>query len=236
MRLETGNSMAMTLPDRARPAPPALFRDRREAGRLLAQKLAPHAPENPLVLALPRGGLPVGVEIARALDAPLDLLLARKIGTSWQPELAIGAVIGGPHPRTVINRDIAGIAGVTDADLARIAKIQFEELERRRHLWLGRRHPLSPSGRSVILVDDGIATGATMRVALEALRAENPLRLILASPIAPEETARMLRALCDEAVFLETPRDFSAVGAFYRDFRQLRDGEVRSLLNSVRKH
>jgi putative phosphoribosyl transferase len=228
--------MQMTLSDRARPAPPILFQDRSEAGRLLAQKLVRHASENPLVLALPRGGLPVGVEIARALDAPLDLLLARKIGTSWQPELAIGAVIGGTHPRTVINRDIASIAGVTDADLARIAKIQFEELERRRHLWLGRRHSLSPADRSVILVDDGIATGATMRVALEALGAENPLRLILASPVAPEETARMLRPLCDEAVFLQTPHNFSAVGAFYRDFRQLRDGEVRSLLNSVRKH
>jgi predicted phosphoribosyltransferase len=228
--------MQMTLSDRARPASPVLFQDRRHAGRLLAQKLVQRAPENPLVLALPRGGLPVGVEIARALDAPLDLLLARKIGTSWQPELAIGAVIGGPHPRTVINRDIASIAGVTDADLTRIAKIQFEELERRRHLWLGRHHSLSPSGHSAILVDDGIATGATMRVALEALRAENPLRLILASPVAPEETARMLGSLCDEAIFLETPRSFTAVSAFYRDFRQLRDGEVRSLLHSVRKH
>jgi putative phosphoribosyl transferase len=212
-----------------------LFQDRKEAGRRLAQELAARALENPLVLALPRGGVPIGVEIARALGAPLDLLLARKIGTSWQPELAIGAVIGGSRPRTVINRDIANIAGVTDADLTRIAKIQFDELERRRHLWLGRRHSLSPAGHTAILVDDGVATGATMRVALEAVRAENPLRLILASPVAPRETARMLRTLCDEAIFLETPETFRAVGAFYRDFHQLRDSEVRDLLKSARK-
>jgi predicted phosphoribosyltransferase len=225
----------MTIQDRSLHAPPVLFQDRKDAGRRLAQKLAACGLENPLVLALPRGGVPVGVEIARTLGAPLDLLLARKIGTSWQPELAIGAVIAGSHPRTVINRDIANIAGVTEADLTRIAKIQFEELERRRHLWLGRRHSLSPAGHTAILVDDGVATGATMRVALEAVRAENPLRLVLASPVAPEETAQMLRALCDDAVFLETPRNFSSVGAFYRDFHQLRDGEVRALLNSAPK-
>lgn len=226
----------MTMQDRSLHAPPVLFQDRRQAGRRLAEKLVALAPENPLVLALPRGGVPVGVEIARALHAPLDLLLVRKIGTSWQPELAIGAVIGSAHPRTVINRDIANIAGVTEADLTRITRIQFEELERRRHLWLGRHHSLSPEDRTAILVDDGVATGATMRVALEAVRAQNPLRVILASPVAPEETAQMLRPLCDEAVFLETPRSFSAVSAFYRDFHQLRDGEVRNLLNSARPH
>jgi len=225
----------MTIQDRSLHAPAVPFQDRKDAGRRLAQKLATCGLQNPLVLALPRGGVPVGVEIARTLGAPLDLLLARKIGTSWQPELAIGAVIGGLHPKTVINRDIASIAGVTEADLARIAKIQFEELERRRHLWLGRHHSLSPAGHTAILVDDGVATGATMRVALEAVRAENPLRLVLASPVAPEQTAQMLRGLCDEAVFLETPRTFSAVGAFYRNFHQLRDGEVRALLNSARK-
>jgi putative phosphoribosyl transferase len=208
----------------------ALFFNRKDAGEKLAACFANFDLKKPLVLALPRGGVPVAIEISKALVAPLDLLLVRKLSTSWQPEMAVGAIFGGTHPYTVVNEDIARTMGITEADVIRIAKIQFEELEHRRHLWLGGRQRVPIAGRDTIVVDDGIATGASVRVALEVARRESPSRLILACPVVSTETAESLRGLCDDVIFLATPRYFVGVSEFYRDFRQISDGEVKHLL------
>ena len=207
-----------------------LFRDRTDAGQQLAQKLVHLKAAKPLVLALPRGGVPVGIEIARVLNAPLDLLLVRKIGVPTQPELALGAVVDGDEPHTFINKGIARAAHISEAELAAATKREIEEIGRRRHLWLAGRHQVSIAGRTAIVVDDGVATGASIRVALKAVKAERAARVILAAPVAPPDTARELRADCDEAVFVATPEDFMAVGSFYQDFRQLEDSEVKDLL------
>ena len=207
-----------------------LFRDRSDAGRRLAQKLGYLEHAQPLVLALPRGGVPVGFEVAHALHAPLDLLLVRKIGVPWHPELAAGAVIDGARPRTVINEDVVRTAGVSKSELARIIEAELAKIERRRRLWLSDRPHVSVAGHSAIVVDDGIATGASARVALQAVRAEGAARVVLATPVAPAETAEMLRAECDDMVCLATPEDFTAVGIYYEDFHQVDDKEVQELL------
>ncbi|MEH2499718.1 putative phosphoribosyl transferase [Bradyrhizobium sp. AZCC 1678] len=207
-----------------------LFRDRSDAGRQLAQKLGYLEHAQPLVLALPRGGVPVGIEVAHALHAPLDLLLVRKIGVPWHPELAAGAVIDGARPRTVINEDVVRTAGVSKSELARIVEAELAKIERRRRLWLSDRPHISVAGHSAIVVDDGIATGASARVALQAVRAEGAARLVLATPVAPAETVEMLRAECDDMVCLATPEDFTAVGIYYEDFHQVDDKEVQELL------
>jgi putative phosphoribosyl transferase len=147
--------------------------------------------------------------------------------------MAVGAIFGGTNPYTVINEDIARTMGITEADVTRIAKIQFEDLEHRRHLWLGGRQRISVVGRDAIVVDDGIATGASVRIALEVTRRESPARLILACPVVSADTAESLRGLCDDAIFLATPQHFTAVGEFYRDFRQISDGEVKHLLQQA---
>ena len=210
-----------------------LFRDRADAGRRLAEKLRPLAAAQPVVLALPRGGVPVACEIARALKAPLDLLLVRKIGAPDQPELAVGAVVDGENPRTVVNHDIADRLGLSTSDIATAAAREIDEIERRRLLYLHGRRPVPVVGRTAILVDDGVATGASMRVALNALRDAGPARLVLAVPVAPPETAEILRSECDELVVLATPADFLAVGACYADFRQLTDTDVVALLDGM---
>ena len=207
-----------------------LFRDRSDAGRQLAEQLRYLEHSQPLVLALPRGGVPVGIEVASALHAPLDLLLVRKIGVPWHPELAAGAVIDGARPRTVINEDVVRTAGVSESDIARIVEAELAKIERRRRLWLSDRPHVSIAGHSAIVVDDGIATGASARVALEAVRAEEAARVVLAMPVAPAETAEMLRAECDDLVCLATPEDFMAVGIYYEDFHQVDDQEVQELL------
>jgi putative phosphoribosyl transferase len=207
-----------------------LFRDRSDAGRQLAQKLECWAKAKPIVLALPRGGVPVAIEIAQALNAPLDLLLVRKIGVPWQPELALGAVVDGETPHTFVNKGIARAAHISEAQIAVAAKRELQEIERRRLLWLGARHQMRIACRTVIVVDDGVATGASIRVALKAARAARASRVILAAPVAPAGTADELRADCDEAVFVATPENFSAVGSYYEDFRQLEDAEVKELL------
>lgn len=210
-----------------------LFRDRSDAGRQLAQKLRYLEHSQPLVLALPRGGVPVGIEVASALHAPLDLLLVRKIGVPWHPELAAGAVIDGARPRTVINEDVVRTAGVSKSDIARIVEAELAKIERRRRLWLSDRPHVPIAGHSAIVVDDGIATGASARVALQAVRAEGAARVVLAMPVAPAETAEMLRAECDDLVCLATPEDFMAVGIYYEDFRQVDDKEVQELLQGA---
>jgi len=208
-----------------------VFRDRTKAGRLLAERLLHLRGADPVVLAVPRGGVPVGIPIAEALDAPLDLLLVRKIGAPGQPELALGAVVEGDPPQTVVNDGIVRALGVSPAEIAREAARQLDEIARRRRLWLRGRPAVSPLGRTAIVVDDGIATGATVRAALAALGRSGAARRVLAAPVAPRDTAEALRGLCDEAVFLAEPPDLGSVGAFYADFHQLDDAEVAALLD-----
>ena len=208
-----------------------VFRDRAEAGRRLAERLLHLKGAEPVVLALLRGGVPVALPIAEALGAPLDLLLVRKIGAPWQPELALGAVVEGDPPQTVVNDDIVGEFGVRPGFVAREAARQIDEIGRRRRLWLHGRPAVPPGGRTAVVVDDGIATGATVRAALAALERAGAARRVLAAPVAPRDTAEALRKLCDEAVFLAEPTDLGSVGAFYGDFRQLADTEVAALLD-----
>ncbi|HEU0097021.1 MAG TPA: phosphoribosyltransferase family protein [Rhizomicrobium sp.] len=208
-----------------------LFRDRIDAGQQLAERIAVLNLRRPLVLALPRGGVPIGIEIAKALRAPLDLLLVRKIGLPWQPELAVGAVLDGTTPRTVINDEVARHAHMDEADIAHMARVQLEEIEHRRRLWLSHRAHVPIRGRGVIVADDGVATGATMRVALDAVRKEDPARLVLATPVVPQHVAEILDDACDDAVFLAMPEELISVGMYYKDFHQLHDDEVKRLLN-----
>jgi putative phosphoribosyl transferase len=212
-----------------------MFLDRTEAGRLLAQRLLGFKDQHPVVLALPRGGVPVGFEIARALGAPLDLVLVRKIGAPYQEELAIGAIADGEHPELVTDPGLIDGLDVTAEYLERAKATALHEIERRRRAWLGDRQPIDVAGRMAIVVDDGVATGATMRVALRATRRRKPARLVLAVPVAPPDTIEELRHEVDETVCLETPADFFAVGQFYQRFPQLRDEEVTALLERARE-
>ena len=206
------------------------FRDRAEAGRRLAEALAGYEKNNPIVLALPRGGVPVAAEIARALAAPLDLVLVRKIGVPFQPELAMGAVVDGGDPLTVRNDGVIRAAGVSEADFAAIRDRELAEIRRRRGRYLGGRAPLDLAGKVAIVVDDGVATGATTRAALRAVRKQNPAKLVLAIPVASSDALRDLRSEADAIVCVEHHRRFGAIGAFYRDFRQLSDEEVAQIL------
>ncbi|WP_026868680.1 phosphoribosyltransferase [Inquilinus limosus] len=206
------------------------FRDRTEAGRRLAEALARYRDARPIVLALPRGGVPVAFEVARALAAPLDVLLVRKIGAPGYPELGIGAVIDGKDPRVVLNdsvmREVAPAPGYVEAETER----QLVEIERRRRLYRGGRPSPSVAGRTVILVDDGIATGGTVTAALQGLAAAQPARLVLAVPVAPPDVLQTLSQLADDVVCLSAPHFFGAVGRFYEDFSQTTDEEVIRLL------
>ena len=206
------------------------FADRDEAGRQLADKLLHLKDRQPVVLALPRGGVAVGFEIAQALDAPLDIVLVRKIGVPWQPELALGAVTDGAGHEIFIDRDLATSLAVPDSYIEEETARQLEEIERRRKSYCEGRPAPEVAGRTAIVVDDGIATGATMRVALQALRRRGPARLVLAVPVAPPDTLAALRKEVDEAVCLETPIELGAIGFYYRDFHQMRDSEVTDLL------
>jgi putative phosphoribosyl transferase len=208
----------------------ALFADRSEAGRRLAERLLRFKDQRPVVLALPRGGVPVGFEVAQALDAPLDLVLVRKIGAPFQPELAVGAVVDGGRPETVVNDEMIREFQIPESYIAEESARQLQEIERRRGLYLAGRARVPVEGRTAIVVDDGIATGATMEAALHATRRANPKRLVLATPVAPPDTIARLRPQADEVVCLATPRLFAAIGAFYDDFRQLSDEEVVDLL------
>lgn len=207
-----------------------IFANRVEAGRMLAIELARRQYDDPVVLALPRGGVPVGAEVARALQAPLDLVLVRKIGVPYQPELALAAVVDGEHPEVVVNEDVHRHAGVSDREFERIKANEIRELERRREIYLQGRKRVPIEGRTVILIDDGIATGATVRAAILGLRRGKPKRLVLAVPVAPPDTVQQLRREVDDIVCLETPSFFQAIGRFYRDFEQTSDQEVIELL------
>lgn len=208
-----------------------MFADRTDAGRRLAQALSRFKHERPVILALPRGGVPVAFEVAKALDAPLDVLLIRKIGVPGQPELALGAVVDGDHPHLVINRHIAAMADASDSYIAAQQAEKLKEIEQRRALYLRGRERVNPTDRTAIVVDDGIATGASMRAALQALRDRKVKRLVVAVPVAPRDTAEEMREIVDDWICLDTPDPFYAVGAFYRDFAQTTDAEVIDLLD-----
>lgn len=207
-----------------------VFADRVEAGHMLAERLSKKHYEDPVVLALPRGGVPVAAQVARALQAPLDLVLVRKIGVPYQPELALAAVVDGEHPEVVVNEDVRRHAGVSEKEFERIKANEIKELDRRREKYLQDRERIPIEGKTVIVIDDGIATGATARAALLGLRRGKPKKLVLAVPVAPPDTVRRLRAEVDDLVCLETPSPFFAIGAFYRDFDQTSDREVIDLL------
>ncbi len=208
-----------------------IFADREEAGRLLANELLRFKDQQPVVLALPRGGVPVAVEVADALHAPLDLILARKIGAPWQPELAIAAVVDGDRPETVVNQAIVDQFGIGDSYLKEQEARQLAEIERRRQLYLADRPRAGLAGRTAIITDDGIATGATMQAAVHAIKRARPKRLVLAVPVAPPDTIERLRCEVDEVVCLLRPAAFGAISLFYADFHQITDDEIVGMLD-----
>src|SRR5512136_2490403 len=191
------------------------FIDRSDAGLQLAAALASYKKEKPVVLALPRGGVPVAAKIADALDAPLDLILVRKIGVPFQPELAMGAVVDGPAPVIVRNEEVITLAGVSEQEFAARRDQELAEIERRRKTYLGDRPHPELADHTVIVVDDGIATGATTRAALQAIRMRKPSKLVLAVPVAPTDTLAKLQGEADDIVCLEDYVEFGAIGFFY---------------------
>ncbi|MEV7690509.1 phosphoribosyltransferase family protein [Streptomyces bungoensis] len=212
------------------------FRDRTDAGRRLAARLAHLRDQDPVVLGLPRGGVPVAALVAEALDAPLDVCLVRKLGVPYQPELGMGAI--GEDGVRVINEDVLHGTGVSPADLARVEEHERAVLEQRAARYRGERHPVPVAGRTVVVVDDGIATGSTARAACRVARARGAARIVLAVPVAPRSFTGRLGDDADDVVCLETPRDFFAIGQFYGDFTQVTDDEVTACLHqaAARRH
>jgi putative phosphoribosyl transferase len=206
------------------------YPDREEAGRALALALIAYANRpDVLVLGLPRGGVPVAAQVAEALHAPLDVFVVRKLGVPGQEELAFGAIASGGVK--VLNDDVVAMAGISDSAISRIVLAEEREIARRDRLYRGDRAPVQLGGRTVILIDDGLATGATMRAAAQAIQAMQPARLVVAVPVAVGETCAELRATVDEVVCVATPDPFHAVGIWYENFAQTSDAEVRDLLD-----
>lgn len=211
----------------------ARFQNREQAGRLLAAELRAYAGENPLVLALPRGGVPVAAEVARALHAPLDIWVVRKIGVPWHPEVGVGAVAEGGY--TYLNHDILATIQMSEAELVRAVEDKRREVtERVTRLRQGRPRP-ALRDRTVIVVDDGIATGGTVRAAVRSIRNENPLAVVLATPVAAADVARSLVSEVDRFVSLRVPHDLYAIGLWYEDFSQVEDDVVLQLLQRARE-
>src|SRR5688572_16659497 len=211
-----------------------LFRDRSEAGRRLAERLQGYARRSDvIVLALPRGGVPVGYEVARALGAPLDIFLVRKLGVPGQEEFAMGAIASGGV--RVMSQDIVRRLGLTQADVERVAAREQRELMRREEAYRGTRAAPDLTGRTVILIDDGLATGSTMRAAVTAVRASQPARIVVAAPVAAADTCRDLHGEADAVVCSQTPEPFYGVGYWYTDFSQTTDEEVQTLLARARQ-
>jgi predicted phosphoribosyltransferase len=211
---------------------PMRFLDRRDAGRQLATKLSRYADDpSVLVLGLPRGGVPVAYEVARALHAPLDVFVVRKLGVPAHRELAMGAIAGGGS--RVLNLDVIEALGISPAAVESVAARELLELERQEGIYRSNAPHPELSGRTIIVVDDGLATGSTMRAAVGALRQSNPARIIVAVPVAAVETVRRLREEANSVVCLSAPLDFQAVSMWYDDFSQTSDEEVRNLLESA---
>jgi putative phosphoribosyl transferase len=205
------------------------FHDRREAGQLLARQLADYKDRDVVVLALPRGGVPVAYEIARELGAPLDVFVVRKLGVPWQPELAMGAISG--RGTEVLNGDVVTAYNIPPHVIRAVAEREGLELQRRLQDYRGNRPLLDLRDRVVILVDDGLATGSTMLAAIKALRQDHPKAIVVAVPVAAVETCRRFQGEVDDIVCLRTPTGFSSVGRWYVDFSQTTDDEVRELLS-----
>jgi putative phosphoribosyl transferase len=208
------------------------FADRDEAGRSLAEALLRYAGTDPIVLALPRGGVPVAAQVARVLGGQLDVCVVRKLGAPMEPELGIGAVAEGPA--VIVERPIARMVGVDPLDLITHVKAQLEEVRRRVDTFRGGRPFPDVRDRIVILVDDGIATGGTMRAAIRSVRRRHPARIVVAVPVAPPGAVAALRREADEVVCLAQPVDMQAIGVWYRDFHQLDDDEVVRILRECR--
>jgi len=209
------------------------FENRQDAGRKLARKLSERDFENPLILALPRGGVPVAYEVAKALGAQMDLLFVKKIGAPGWPEYGIGAVVDGANPQIVLTEEIVRQLQPSPEYIEAEMNRQLKEIARRRVAYLGDRQPIDLKDRTVIIVDDGIATGGTIKAALKGVRKNQPHKIILAVPVAPPSTLEELRDQCDEIICLHTPTPFGAVGSFYRDFDQTSDSEVISLMSRM---
>ncbi len=210
------------------------FADRAEAGRRLAEQVVALKLSKPLVLALPRGGVPVAAVVARALNAPLDLLLVRKIGVPWQPELAAAAVVDGDPPEIVTNHSVMAHAGLQLDYIQSQAQLEMTEIERRRQLYLGGREALPVAGHELVVIDDGVATGTSMLAALEALQRRAPLSVIVALPVAPRDALERLRSKVQHLICLSEPDPFWAVGAHYVDFHQVSDQEVQDAMAASR--
>jgi len=208
-----------------------IFEDRREAGRQLGLALEGrgYGMEAILILGIPRGGLVIAEEVSQVLSAPMDVIIARKLRAPYQPELGIGAVVDGDHI-TILNDEVVRSVGATPAYLEREIAYQKEEIDRRLRFYRGDRPPPEVTGKTVVVVDDGIATGYTFRAALEGLRRRNPQKLVGAAPVAARDSFDMLKAFADEVVCLQTPDFFMAVGAWYRNFDQVSDEEASSIL------
>lgn len=209
------------------------FANRSAAGQALAREIAARNYADPVILALPRGGVPVAIELVRALGAPMDLVMVRKIGVPSQPELAAAAVVNGDDPQIVVNEGIAAHARLSRADIDRLAQAQLAEIRRRREVYLKGRATLPVEGRTAIVVDDGIATGATMRASLKAVRRRGPAKLVMAVPVGAPDTLRELEGEVDETVCLLRPTPLFGVGAHYEDFRQTTDAEVVRLMDEA---
>lgn len=208
------------------------FHNRKDAGEQLAQQLLPLKKENPLILAIPRGGVPVAVEVARRLQADLDIMIVKKIGAPTNPELAIGAICEDGRPW--LNSRIVGLLGIKTATLKHLADEKEEEVRSQARRLRGSRPPMSVTGRTVILIDDGIATGATTLAAIYLLRAQSPEKIIVATPVAPASSIEEIEKASDGVVCLKTPYPFYAVGDWYEDFPQVQDAEVLRLLQQQR--
>lgn len=205
-----------------------MFADRIEAGQRLARRLEYLRGEEPVVLGLPRGGVPVAAEVADALGAPLDVIVVRKLGVPYQPELGMGAV--GEDGIRVINEEVVRMAGVTPEDIDKVERLERAEVEARARRFRSGRTRVPLAGRTAILIDDGIATGSTMRAACQVTRAAGARRVVVAVPVAPAEAVRSFRNEADEMVCLQTPSMFYAVGQWYGDFTQVSDAKVTRLL------
>jgi putative phosphoribosyl transferase len=210
-----------------------IFADRAEAGRLLAVRLQDLSLDRPVVFALPRGGVPIGAEVALSLSAPLEVVFVRKLGAPQQPELAVGAVAGViDAPEIVLNRQLIASLGLSEEFILQSARRELAVIERQRAQYAAVRPSLGAEHPTAILLDDGVATGMTMQAALRHLRRKQPTRLIAAAPVASREAAAMLHREADAAVFLSVPRRFGSVGGFYRSFTQVSDAEVIALLEA----